>query len=87
MKLSKAGIKVLTAQYRAVLKKCLLINMGLFFCAAGAMADDTTPLKPIILNNETKTINGDTDINHRFGGLKIDLANSEFENDEKNRYE
>lgn len=30
MKLSKNGIKVLTAQYRAVLKKCLLINMGLF---------------------------------------------------------
>lgn len=30
MKLSKTGIKVLSAQYRAVLRKCLLINMGLF---------------------------------------------------------
>lgn len=80
MKLSKTGIKVLTAQYRAVLKKCLLINLGIIFCATGALADDTTPLKTIILNNETKTINGDTDTNHKFGSVKIDLAHSTFPN-------
>lgn len=40
MRLSKNGIKVLTAQYRAVLKKCLLINMGLFITISGADATE-----------------------------------------------
>ncbi len=73
MKLSKNGIKVLTAQYRAVLKKCLLINMGLFFCATGAMATDA-----ISLNGKTGDINGNTDIAYKFSGWQVNLGNSIF---------
>ena len=39
MKYSKTAIGLLTAQYRSVLKKCLLINLGLF--ALGAVATAT----------------------------------------------
>ncbi len=73
MKLSKNGIKVLTAQYRAVLKKCLLINMGVIFCATSAMAADA-----ISLNGETKNINGDTDTAYKFSGWQVNLGNSIF---------
>lgn len=73
MKLSKNGIKVLTAQYRAVLKKCLLINMGVIFCATSAMAADA-----ISLNGETKSINGDTDTAYKFSGWQVNLGNSIF---------
>ena len=41
MKLSKTGIGLLTRQYRAVLKKCLLINLGLW--TLGATLATTTP--------------------------------------------
>lgn len=73
MKLSKNGIKVLTAQYRAVLKKCLLINMGLFFCAAGAMAADV-----LSMNGGTRDINGDTETAYKFSGWQVNLGDSEF---------
>lgn len=49
MKLSKNGIKVLTAQYRAVLKKCLLINMGVFLFPSIALA---TSLEDSISNSK-----------------------------------
>ena len=39
MKLSKTGIRELRAQYRAVLKKCLIINMGLILIASAAYAE------------------------------------------------
>lgn len=74
MKLSKTGIKVLSAQYRSVLKKCLLINLGLIFCATGAMAET------ISLDGSTKTIDGDDDTSYKFGKYKIDLAHSSFPN-------
>lgn len=73
MKLSKTGIKVLAAQYRAVLRKCLLINMGLFFCAAGAMAADA-----VSMNGGTKDINGDTTTAYKFSGWQVNLGDSEF---------
>ncbi|MFI3241327.1 MAG: autotransporter domain-containing protein [Alphaproteobacteria bacterium] len=41
MKLSKTGIVALSKQYRSVLKKCFLINAGIFMFAAPAMAADT----------------------------------------------
>lgn len=74
MKLSKTGIKILTAQYRAVLKKCLLIHLGIIFCATGALA------KTISLDGGEHTIDGNTDINYKFGSFKIDLAHSTFPN-------
>lgn len=74
MKLSKTGIKVLTAQYRAVLKKCLLINLGIIFCATGALAET------ISLDGVEHTINGNTDAKYKFGGFKIDLHNSKLPN-------
>lgn len=42
MKLSKTGIKVLSAQYRSVLKKCLLINAGLFMAFSANAKDFIT---------------------------------------------
>ncbi|MFI3242410.1 MAG: autotransporter domain-containing protein [Alphaproteobacteria bacterium] len=43
MKLSRTGIVALSKQYRSVLKKCFLINAGLFMLATPAMAiDDNT---------------------------------------------
>ena len=74
MKLSKTGIKVLTAQYRAVLKKCLLINLGIIFCATGAMAET------ISLNNVPKDIAGKTDTKYKFSGWQVNLGNSVFGN-------
>lgn len=74
MKLSKTGIKVLTAQYRAVLKKCLLINLGIIFCATGALAET------ISLDGVERTIDGNTNVDYKFGSFKIDLAHSTFPN-------
>lgn len=54
MKLSKNGIKVLTAQYRAILKKCLLINMGLFIWVGQATAADKITENFGSENTETK---------------------------------
>ena len=45
MKLSKTGIGLLTRQYRAVLKKCLLINLGLW--TLGATLATTTPARAV----------------------------------------
>ncbi len=42
MRLSKTGLRVLTQQYRSVLKKCFLINAGLFLISSTAMAADIT---------------------------------------------
>ncbi len=42
MKLSKTGLRVLTEQYRSVLKKCFLINAGTFFISSAALAADVT---------------------------------------------
>lgn len=75
MKLSKTGIKVLTAQYRAVLKKCLLINLGIIFCATGAMAET------ISLDGTTHTIDGAVDDKYKYGGFKIDLSRSTIKDD------
>ncbi|MBR1601145.1 MAG: hypothetical protein IJ677_06150, partial [Alphaproteobacteria bacterium] len=41
LKLTKTGIGLLTRQYRSVLKKCFLINAGLFFALAPSAADAT----------------------------------------------
>lgn len=51
MKLSRNGINVLTARYRAVLRKCVLINMGLFCFLGQAVAGEN--LERIILNGDT----------------------------------
>lgn len=39
MKLSKSGFKILNQRYRAVLRKCFLINVGLFFLSTPVMAE------------------------------------------------
>ncbi len=39
MRLTRTGIGLLTAQYRSVLKKCALINAGLFFALAPSVAE------------------------------------------------
>lgn len=40
MRYTKSALGLLNAQYRSVLKKCFLINMGLFALSAPALADD-----------------------------------------------
>lgn len=59
MRLSKHALTVLNAQYRSVLKKCLLINAGLLFCATGVMAEDYVPTDNTAIeigDKEDKTI-------------------------------
>ncbi|MBQ9271734.1 MAG: YadA-like family protein [Alphaproteobacteria bacterium] len=51
MKYSRTAIGLLTAQYRSVLKKCLMINLGLF--ALGAVATATPANATDIVYNET----------------------------------
>ena len=45
MKLSKTGIGLLTNQYRSVLRKCALINAGLFFALAPSVAGASIQIK------------------------------------------
>ncbi|MBQ8750560.1 MAG: autotransporter domain-containing protein [Alphaproteobacteria bacterium] len=40
MKLSKSGYRILNQRYRSVLRKCFLINAGLFFLSTPVMATD-----------------------------------------------
>ncbi|MCM1296224.1 MAG: autotransporter domain-containing protein [Muribaculaceae bacterium] len=59
MRLSKHALTVLNAQYRSVLKKCLLINAGVFAFVGQAMADTYTPIsgQEIVVNdNQTTSI-------------------------------
>ncbi len=58
MKLSKTAMKELSARYRAVLKKCFLINMGIVLMAAPAMAEPST-LNVANGATETKNLTGD----------------------------
>lgn len=97
MKLSKNGIKVLAAQYRAVLRKCLLINMGLFvtFSAnATEFSNDnsyelTSPeslnfsgLENVTISNSSLT---DTNLNFTFKDSKnIKVENSDLETSKGN---
>ena len=57
MKYSRTAIGLLTAQYRSVLKKCLLINLGLYalgaVAATPAMADQTVITDNATLSGET----------------------------------
>lgn len=71
MKLSKHGLTVLNAQYRSVLKKCLLVNIGLVLCATNAIAEE------ISLVGKEDTITGN------FQGWKINLNDAYAADDEK----
>ena len=45
MKYTRNALGLLNAQYRSVLKKCLLINLGLFALSAGAANAEDYSLK------------------------------------------
>lgn len=97
MKLSKNGIKVLTAQYRSVLKKCLLINMGLFITFSANATEFssnnsyvlTSPeslnfsvLENVTISNSSLT---DTNLNFTFKDSKnIKVENSDLETSKGN---
>ncbi len=66
MRLSKTGLRVLTGQYRSVLKKCFLINAGLFLISSTAMAADINIAGGKDL--EKLTITEDTTITGDWGG-------------------
>ncbi len=66
MRLSKTGLRVLTQQYRSVLKKCFLINAGLFLISSTAMAADINIAGGKDL--EKLTITEDTTITGDWGG-------------------
>ena len=53
MKLTKTGIGLLTRLYRSVLKKCFLINAGLFFALAPSAADATALPRQVINSGQT----------------------------------
>ena len=59
MKYSKTAIGLLTAQYRSVLKKCWLINVGLFFVGA-AIATPAQAADGDILTGSTLVLSGET---------------------------
>jgi len=80
MKLSKTGLRILSARYRSVLKKCFLINMGIFAFVGQAMATTIS-----LGNGETRIINGDTDSKYAYSCWKVDLANSDLQNDENKK--
>ena len=63
MKYTRNALGLLNAQYRSVLKKCLLINLGLFALGAGAAnADAAVTLSPTLdgLKEQAKDISSDT---------------------------
>lgn len=64
MKYSKSAIGLLTAQYRSVLKKCWLINVGLFALGAAVAtpANAYTPVesKVTVAAGQTETLNGNS---------------------------
>ncbi len=53
MRLTRTGIGLLTAQYRSVLKKCFLINAGLFFALAPSVADAAELPRQVINSGQT----------------------------------
>lgn len=68
MKYSKSAIGLLTREYRAVLKKCLLINLGLFALGAIATPAEATVTEAInIQNNTDRNITEDVDITNMLG--------------------
>ena len=56
LKLTRTGIGLLTRQYRSVLKKCFLINAGLFFALAPAVANAESKSHIDVKGNETVTL-------------------------------
>lgn len=72
MRLSRNGIKVLSAQYRAILSKCLLINMAGFM----AFSANAETLKVDSLDKVLKNENHKYDEILVSGGKKLSLDNS-----------
>ncbi len=68
LRLSRTGIKELTRQYKSVLKKCFLINLGVFALSAPAMAVDVSTYSELetevtsTLQSATKEITLTSDI-------------------------
>ena len=48
MKYTRNALGLLNAQYRSVLKKCLLINLGLFALGAGVSTAAAVTLSPTL---------------------------------------
>lgn len=97
MKLSKNGIKVLTAQYRAVLRKCLLINMGLFITFSANATEFSSNNSYVLTSPESLNFSGlenvtisdstltDTNLNFTFKDSKnIKIENSDLETSKGN---
>lgn len=72
MRLSRNGIKVLSAQYRAILSKCLLINMAGFM----AFSANAETLRVDSLDKVLKNENNKYDEILVSGGKKLSLDNS-----------
>jgi hypothetical protein len=77
MKYTKSAIGLLTREYRAVLKKCLLINLGLFALGAVSVA---TPASADPLSDEITNADGSKAIiwnEYDGGGLMFDGTGTE----------
>lgn len=89
MRYTKSALGLLNAQYRSVLKKCLLINLGLFALAAisatPAMATSnvvitvgTTTANNVATTENGTTVNGSTSINsvNNAGNTTVEVYSS-----------
>ena len=76
MKYSKSAIGLLTAQYRSVLKKCLLINLGLFALGAVVATPAMAEYTEIDLSELYPSGSITTDLDYREG----EIANWNAEN-------
>ena len=77
MRYTRTALGLLNAQYRSVLKKCLLINLGLFALGAGAAnADAAVTLSPTLDSLKTEAqktgaVKGTYELNTTSGTAKV----------------
>ncbi len=80
MRYTRSGIGLLNAQYRSVLKKCLMINLGLFALGAGAANAEDYALNAADLSTSKnitwKEISADEYDPNNKNMLKVDLSDS-----------
>ena len=71
MKYTRTALGLLTRQYRSVLKKCLLINLGLFMSAAPANAATTVTTYDALLAALNASSTADVILNRNGSGITI----------------
>ena len=84
MKYTRAALGLLNAQYRSVLKKCFLINLGLFALGANvSTADAAVTLSPTLDGLKTeaqnsKAVKGTYELNTTSGTAKVTINKKKY---------